>query len=241
MRLCIPGAWIWASGRAPGTDPLTALALRRSRECSAPTIFPRASRICSRSSTTASRRGHRSNASAPCRTTSPCRKSGFSARAIFPPSFPRRWDCDSPSRTTSALARHRRAASIPRAFQPSEYLQQPEALIGVSVVCAETDARAEELARPLALTLLRFRSGKMGRFPSHRGSHELSVFARRAPDHGDESRPLVRRHARQRSAINSRQLADQAGVDEIMITTMTHEHADRRRSYELLAEAFGLM
>jgi alkanesulfonate monooxygenase SsuD/methylene tetrahydromethanopterin reductase-like flavin-dependent oxidoreductase (luciferase family) len=35
-------------------------------------------------------------------------------------------------------------------------------------------------------------------------------------------------------------LADQAGVDEIMITTMTHEHADRRRSYELLAEAFGL-
>ena len=27
-------------------------------------------------------------------------------------------------------------------------------------------------------------------------------------------------------------------MDEIMITTMTHEHADRRRSYELLAEAF---
>jgi hypothetical protein len=25
-----------------------------------------------------------------------------------------------------------------------------------------------------------------------------------------------------------------------MITTMTHEHADRRRSYELLAEAFGI-
>jgi alkanesulfonate monooxygenase SsuD/methylene tetrahydromethanopterin reductase-like flavin-dependent oxidoreductase (luciferase family) len=35
-------------------------------------------------------------------------------------------------------------------------------------------------------------------------------------------------------------LADAAGVDEIMITTMTHEHADRRRSYELLAEAFRL-
>ena len=30
------------------------------------------------------------------------------------------------------------------------------------------------------------------------------------------------------------------GVDEIMITTMTHDHADRRRSYEMLAEAFAL-
>jgi hypothetical protein len=25
-----------------------------------------------------------------------------------------------------------------------------------------------------------------------------------------------------------------------MVTTMTHNHADRRRSYELLAEAFSL-
>jgi len=36
------------------------------------------------------------------------------------------------------------------------------------------------------------------------------------------------------------QLADAGGVREIMITTMTHEHSDRRRSYELLAEAFSL-
>jgi len=36
------------------------------------------------------------------------------------------------------------------------------------------------------------------------------------------------------------QLADAGGVREIMITTMTHEHSDRRRSYELLAEAFAL-
>jgi alkanesulfonate monooxygenase SsuD/methylene tetrahydromethanopterin reductase-like flavin-dependent oxidoreductase (luciferase family) len=35
-------------------------------------------------------------------------------------------------------------------------------------------------------------------------------------------------------------LAEQAGTSEIMITSMIHDHADRRRSYELLAEAFGL-
>ena len=66
-------------------------------------------------------------------------------------------------------------------FQPSEFLQQPEALIGVSVVCAETDERAEEIARPLALVLLRFRTGKMGRFPSaSKRPTDLPVFARGA-------------------------------------------------------------
>jgi hypothetical protein len=29
-------------------------------------------------------------------------------------------------------------------------------------------------------------------------------------------------------------------ADEVMITTMIYDHAARRRSYELLAEAFGL-
>ncbi len=35
-------------------------------------------------------------------------------------------------------------------------------------------------------------------------------------------------------------LAEEAGVDEVMVTTLVHGHDTRRRSYELLAEAFGL-
>jgi alkanesulfonate monooxygenase SsuD/methylene tetrahydromethanopterin reductase-like flavin-dependent oxidoreductase (luciferase family) len=35
-------------------------------------------------------------------------------------------------------------------------------------------------------------------------------------------------------------LADRAGVDEIMVTSLIYDHDDRRRSYELLAEAFAL-
>ena len=124
-------------------------------------------------------------------------------------------------------------------FRPSEYLEEPEALIGVSVVCAETEARAEELAAPLELTLLRFRSGKMGRFPT---IEEATDYP-----YSPEEREIMEMN-RDRSFVGSpapvrdqfTQLADQAGVDEIMITTMTHDHADRRRSYELLAEAFAL-
>ena len=123
--------------------------------------------------------------------------------------------------------------------QPSEYLAKPESLIGVSVVCAETDERAEELARPLELTLLRFRTGRMGKFPS-------IDEATRYP-YSPEERAIIEMN-RDRSFVGSpatvrarlTELADAGGVSEIMVTTMTHNHADRRRSYELLAEAFAL-
>jgi luciferase family oxidoreductase group 1 len=124
-------------------------------------------------------------------------------------------------------------------FQASEYLDKPEALIGVSVVCAETDERAAYLARPLELTLLRFRTGKMGKFPSAEEAIDYPYSA--------EERAVIEMN-RERSFVGSpatvhkqlTRLADRAGVDEIMITTMTHNHQDRRRSYELLAEAFAL-
>ena len=124
-------------------------------------------------------------------------------------------------------------------FQPSEYLKRPEALIGVSAICAETEARAAELAKPLALTLLRFRSGKMGRFPSIEEAANYNF----SPDELEvvemnRNRSFIGTPASVRERLT--RLADQAGVDEIMITTMTHDHADRRRSYELLAEAFAL-
>jgi luciferase family oxidoreductase group 1 len=124
-------------------------------------------------------------------------------------------------------------------FQPSEYLDKPEALIGVSIVCAETDERAAYLARPLALTLLRFRTGKMGKFPTVQEAIDYP--------YSPEERAIIEFN-RDRSFVGSpatvhkqlTRLADQAGVDEIMITTMTHDHRDRRRSYELLAEIFPL-
>ena len=35
------------------------------------------------------------------------------------------------------------------------------------------------------------------------------------------------------------QLRDATGADELLVTTITHDHADRVRSYELLAEEWG--
>jgi len=36
------------------------------------------------------------------------------------------------------------------------------------------------------------------------------------------------------------QLAERTGADELMVTTMVHAHADRIRSFELVAEVAGL-
>ena len=37
-----------------------------------------------------------------------------------------------------------------------------------------------------------------------------------------------------------RAMAESTGADEIMVTTMVHDHRERLRSYELLAGTFGL-
>jgi luciferase family oxidoreductase group 1 len=124
-------------------------------------------------------------------------------------------------------------------FRASASLSKPESLLAVSAICAETDQQAEILGRPMELTLLRFRQGRMGRFPS---IEEATAYP-----YTEEEREVIG-VSRQRTFIGSPQivrarvsdLAEACGVDEIMVTTMTHEHADRRRSYELLAEAFGL-
>jgi len=235
-----PGRVDLGIGRAPGTDSLTALALRRSREALGADDFP------ARLTDLLAFLDHGFPVNHP-----------FERIRAMPDDVPMPdvWLLGSSDYSAElsaqmglrfAFAHHIQPFPAVGAlrlyrehFQPSEYLRQPEALIGVSVVCAETDARAEELAKPLALTLLRFRSGKMGRFPS---IEEATNYP-----YSPEERQIVEMN-RERSFVGTpakiheqlTRLADQAGVDEIMITTMTHEHADRRRSYELLAEAFNL-
>nr|MDT0523023.1 LLM class flavin-dependent oxidoreductase [Streptomyces sp. DSM 41633] len=43
-----------------------------------------------------------------------------------------------------------------------------------------------------------------------------------------------------RVAERLRTLRDATGADELIVTTITHDHADRVRSYELLAAEWGL-
>jgi luciferase family oxidoreductase group 1 len=235
-----PGRVDLGIGRAPGTDSLTALALRRSRQALGADDFP------ARLSDLLAFLNHGFPPDHPL----------ASIRAMpddVP--MPEIWLLGSSDFSAIlaaqmglrfAFAHHIQPAPAITAlrlyhesFQPSEHLKEPEALIGVSVVCAETDERARELALPLQLVLLRFRTGRMGRFPTIEEAENYPYTP--------EEREVIEMN-RDRSFVGSPatvhewlvQLAEAGGVREIMITTMTHEHADRRRSYELLAEAFSL-
>jgi luciferase family oxidoreductase group 1 len=235
-----PGRVDLGIGRAPGTDALTALALRRSREALGADDFPARLTDLLAFLDHGFPQGH------------PLERIRAMPDDVAMPEIWLLGSSDFSAELAAqmglrfAFAHHIQpwpAISALRLyhdhFQPSEFLAKPEGLIAVSVVCADTDERAEQLGRPLALTLLRFRSGKMGRFPSIEEAtnykfspDELEIVAM------NRDRSFVGSPGKVHAQLT--RLADQAGVDEIMITTMTHEHADRRHSYELLAEAFGL-
>lgn len=236
-----PGRIDLGLGRAPGTDPITALALRRSREAVNADDFPQQFEELS-----AYLHGQQPNSAL------------FQQIRAMPDDVapPQIWILGSSDYGAQfaarlglrfAFAHHiQPRPAVPalnfyrQNFQPSADLKAPESLIAVSVVCADTDARAEELSTSLELTLLRFRLGKRNRLPSVAEASDYPYT---------DAERLIMRESRERFFTGSPatvrekliNLAEQAGTHEIMITSMIHDHAERRRSYELLAEAFGLV
>ena len=120
-------------------------------------------------------------------------------------------------------------------FKPSDRLSEPEAMVAVAVICAEDDETARYLSRAARLSMARLRSGRPTRFPSNEeaAAHEFSPsdeakiadLAGSAIVGGPET---VRRRLEE--------LAAETEADELMITTMVYGHAERLRSYELVAE-----
>lgn len=124
-------------------------------------------------------------------------------------------------------------------FQPSGARQSPYAILACAVVCADTDAAAQQLAATLDLNFVRRRRGEYLPLASPQE-------AQRYP-YTEEERRLIA-HNRKRLFVGSKetvralleQMIAGSRADELMVTTMLYDHAARRRSYELLAEAFGL-
>jgi luciferase family oxidoreductase group 1 len=126
-----------------------------------------------------------------------------------------------------------------RAFRPSRELAAPRASAAVFAVCADTDAEAERLARSRDLFIVRLYTGRASAYPSVEEAERYPYSPREL---------AIVHHARQRTvagapeAVRARLLALAAeyGVDELVVVTITHDPKARLRSYELLAEAFGL-
>ena len=124
-------------------------------------------------------------------------------------------------------------------FRPSARLSQPQASIGVFVICAESEERAQYLAASRDLSRLRQRTGILAPFPPPEEAlaYPYTEAERRLVDH-HRRRQIVGTPDMVKPRLEA--LAASYGVDEVVVLTITHDYAARKRSYALLAEAFGL-
>jgi luciferase family oxidoreductase group 1 len=124
-------------------------------------------------------------------------------------------------------------------FKPSPAWPEPHVMMAVGVICAPTNERAQLLAQPIKVAVARLASGERKPFPSV----EEAAAYRFQP--GDE--PAIQRFTR--GAIVGDEATVKAGLDdlvertkadEIMISTMIPDLADRIASYEGIARAWGI-
>jgi luciferase family oxidoreductase group 1 len=124
-------------------------------------------------------------------------------------------------------------------FKPSVWRSIPHAILAVAVVVAETDAEAERLASSMDLNRLRRDRGQYLPLPS---PEEALAYP-----YTDAERASVLRN-RSRLFVGSpmtvmqklEPLISASQPDELMVITAVYDHEARKKSYSLLADAFGL-
>ncbi|OOC00727.1 alkanal monooxygenase [Amycolatopsis azurea DSM 43854] len=225
-----PGRIDLGIGRAPGTDQRTALALRGPGGLTAENFPQQFAELLAYFEHSDQRAVNAVTAEGNKPPVWLLGSSGFSARMAgelgLPFSFAHHFSAEN---TLPAVALYRDS------FKPSDVLDEPYVMLGVSVVAAETDERAQYLAAPSGLTFLSLRKGRPIPLPT---PEEAAAYP-----YTDIERVFIEDRASS-SVIGSPEtvhkgletlLAD-TGANELMITTMVHDQADRVRSYELVSE-----
>ncbi|MEW2354473.1 LLM class flavin-dependent oxidoreductase [Spirillospora sp. NPDC029432] len=231
LEALYPGRIDLGLGRAPGTDAKTARALRRSPDALSVDDFPEQVHELR------AYFGEHSTVTPAAGNEPPVwllGSSGYSARLSgllgLPFAFAHHFSAEN---TLPALKLYRES------FRPSAELERPHAMIAVSVTAADTDERARELAAPNALSFLRLRQGRPGPLPS---PEETAAY----PYTQVEREIVQSRLAGQvmggpetvRKQMDA--LLEETAADEVMVVTSVYEHADRLRSYDLLAGLYDL-
>ncbi|MEU8703739.1 LLM class flavin-dependent oxidoreductase [Streptomyces sp. NPDC048565] len=252
LEAMAPGRVDLGLGRAPGTDGATAAALRRTdRLNEGADDFPQQLAELTRFLDDDFPDGHPYarihavpgpvQATSPGGVQSPGRppvwllgSSGFSARLAgvlgLPFAFAHHF---SARNTVPALELYRES------FEPSAVLDAPYALIGVAALAADDEREARRQVLTGALSMVRLRTGRPGLVPSpeEAEAHDFSPMEREFVD--GWLKDIVHGTADEvRTGLDD--LAKRTGADELMITANAHGGEARLRSYELIADAYGL-
>lgn len=120
-------------------------------------------------------------------------------------------------------------------FRPSAHLDKPYLMLGFNVFAADTDAKAQLLATSAQQAFVNLRSGKPKPLPppvedylNRIGPNERALLAQILSCSAIGSRDTVR------SSLKA--FVEQTGADELMITSQIYDHAARLRSYEITAD-----
>lgn len=126
-------------------------------------------------------------------------------------------------------------------FRSSRELDRPYVCVSADVVVADDDRTAQRLATGYGLWVRSIRSAEGAiayPTPEEAAAHRWT----------DDDRALVADRVETQFVGSPATVVEQlrclqaaTGADELVVTTMTHEHADRVRSYELLAEAWPIV
>jgi luciferase family oxidoreductase group 1 len=121
-------------------------------------------------------------------------------------------------------------------FEASKWGASPRVAVAAAAICAETDAEAERLAASSRMAISLLYRGRLVPVPPVEKALRFLAEERDLLPTGRRlivgSPPTVRR--------GLEAVAREYGAEEVLIVTITHDHAARRRSYELISEEMGL-
>ena len=234
-----PGRIDLGIGRAPGTDPETTFALQRDRRHPVPDDFPQQLAELLAYLDDDFPPGHRL------------------ARLAALPGLPQRpevwllgssrqsavWAAELGLRYAFADFIYPGGAEYARLyrqrFTPPAEAREPRVAVSVSAICADSCEEAEYVAASQRAVFQLFTRGRL--IPVPAPAKALRILSDlgadpKAPPPG--RRAIVGDPDVVRAGLE--QVADEYGADEVLVVTITFDHAARRRSYELIAEAFKL-
>jgi luciferase family oxidoreductase group 1 len=240
LEALFPGRIDLGIGRAPGTDPVTTFALRRHQQPETDDDFLQRLQelVLFETGGFPERHPFRTIAAMPTGVTLPpiwlLGSSDYSAQlsAAAGLGFAFAHHFASYDARIALLTYRER-------FKPSVWLAGPQAILAIAAICAETQEEAERLASSARLNSVRRAHGEYRPIPS---PEEAASYDYSPADLETIRRSGSRLFVGTPAMLKERILAfvDETQADEVMITTAIHDHQARRRSYELLAEAFAL-
>ena len=235
-----PGRIDLALGRAAGTDPLTTFALQRDRRQAAPDDFPAQlgellAYIEDRMppdhpfAKLASTLPGLPHAPEPWLLGSSAQSALWAAELGLPYAFA---DFINPQGVPIV-------ATYLERFADSLRLATPLVAVGVWVLCAESLEEAEYLAASSRWAIVKLRRGELIAVPPpDQALRNLQADERSGLRTGQRRRTVLGTPEQVRDQLE--QIAAEYRAQELIVVTITHDHALRRRSYQLLAEAFEL-